>query len=229
MVTTQAVIDKVNSLTTTPMEEEILGIEPNADVTLGEQPVQEEQPVPEEQLVLEKQPVQQSVQAGSPDGKQNDDVAQETNERASVRARRSARIAGGIQQPQRYLLLTKLRNTTKKLEDVKERGKFEAIQKEIIQIFKELKTIESVMKPDIPKDAEILRCFVFLIEKFLVNGEFDKIKARLVANGAQQNRELYPNKSSPMASIHAIFTCFTLIAYIGNYSVANIDVKGAYV
>jgi len=104
-----------------------------------------------------------------------------------------------------------------------------SIQKEIIQIFKELKTIESVMKPDIPKDAEILRCFVFLIEKFLVNGEFDKIKARLVANGAQQNRELYPNKSSPMASIHAIFTCFTLIAYIGNYSVANIDVKGAYV
>jgi hypothetical protein len=51
----------------------------------------------------------------------------------------------------------------------------------------------------------------------------------LVANGAQQNRELYPNKSSPTASIHAILTCFALVAYIGNYDVAKIDVKGAYI
>ncbi len=57
----------------------------------------------------------------------------------------------------------------------------------------------------------MLRCFIFLVEKFLANGEFDKIKARLVANGAQQNRELYPNKSSPTASMHAIFTCFALV------------------
>jgi len=77
---------------------------------------------------------------------------------------------------------------------VKERAKFEAIQKEILQIFMELRAVEPVMKPDIPRDAEILRCFVFLVEKFLVNGEFDKIKARLVANGAQQKREMYPNK-----------------------------------
>jgi hypothetical protein len=68
-----------------------------------------------------------------------------------------------------------------------------------------------------------------LVEKFLANGEFDKIKARLVANGAQQNRELYPNKSSPTASIHAILTCFALVAYIGKYEVAKIDVKGAYI
>ncbi len=48
-------------------------------------------------------------------------------------------------------------------------------------------------------------------------------------NGAQQMRELYPIKSSPMASIHATFTCFTLVAYIRNYLVAKIDVKGAYI
>jgi hypothetical protein len=112
---------------------------------------------------------------------------------------------------------------------VKERAKLDAIQKEILQIFKEFKVVDPVMKLDIPKDAEILRCFVFLVEKYLANGEFDKIKARLAANGAQQNRELYPNKSLPMASIHAIFTCFALVAYIGNYSVAKIDVKGAYI
>ncbi len=120
------------------------------------------------------------------------------------------------------MLLTRIKETTEDLKNIKERAKFEAIQKEILQIFKELKAVKPVMKPDIPKDAEILRCFVFLVEKFLANGEFDKIKARLVANGAQQKKDMYPNKSSPTASIHAIFTCFAIVAYIGQYSVAKI-------
>jgi hypothetical protein len=49
-----------------------------------------------------------------------------------------------------------LQETTKKLEDMKERAKLEAIQKEILQIFEELKAVEPVMRPNIPKDAEIL-------------------------------------------------------------------------
>jgi hypothetical protein len=60
------------------------------------------------------------------------------------------------------------------------------------------------------------------------NGEFDKVKARLVANGVQQNHQLYPRKTSPTASIHSIFTCFAIVVYIGVYEVAKIDVKGAY-
>jgi hypothetical protein len=31
------------------------------------------------------------------------------------------------------------------------------------------------------------------MEIFLANGDFDKVKAHMMANGAQQNRELYPN------------------------------------
>jgi hypothetical protein len=125
------------------------------------------------------------------------------------------------------VLLAKVKQTTRKLEDIKEKAKFEAVQKEILQIFKELWVIEPVMKPDIPRDAEILRCFVFLVEKILANREVDKIKARLVANGAQQKREMYPNKSLPTASIHGIFTFFAVVAYIRDYSVAKIDFKGA--
>jgi hypothetical protein len=41
--------------------------------------------------------------------------------------------------------------------------------------------------------------------------------------------KLYPNKSSPTASIHVIFTCFGIIVYTGKYQVAKIDVKGAYI
>jgi len=47
--------------------------------------------------------------------------------------------------------------------------------------------------------------------KVSANGEFDKVKVRLVAKGAQQNRQLYPNKSSPTASIHSILTCSAVV------------------
>jgi len=129
--------------------------------------------------------------------------------------------------PSRYVLSTKVQQTTNKMDAIKEKSKLKAIQKEILQIFQELKAVEPVMKSDVPHDAEILCCFVFLVEKFLANGEFDKIKARLVVNGAQQKKKLYPNKSSPTVSIHAIFTCLAIVMYTGNYEVAKIDVKGA--
>jgi len=115
------------------------------------------------------------------------------------------------------------------MDAIKEKSKLEAIQKEILQIFQELKAVEPVMNSDILRNAEILHCFVFLVEKVLANGEFDKIKAMLVVNEAQQKRELYPNKSSPTASIHAIFTCLAIVAYRGNYEVAKRDVKGTYI
>jgi hypothetical protein len=163
-----------------------------------------------------------------PDGDENTEAIVESEPMEQAPIRRSARIAQGITPPERYLLLSKIKDATDKIVQ-KEQAKFEAIRKEVLQIFQELEVLIPVMKSDIPKDAYILRCFIFLVEKFSANGEFDKIKARLVANGAQQNRELYPNKSSPMASIHAIFTCFALVAYRGNYEVAKVDVKGAYI
>ncbi len=116
---------------------------------------------------------------------------------------------------QRYVLITRIREATEELKSIKERAKFDVIQNERLQIFNELTVVKPVRKPDIPRGAEILCCFVFLVEKFLANGEFDKIEARLVANSAQQMRDLYPNESPPTASIHAIFTCFALVAFIG--------------
>jgi hypothetical protein len=236
IVTTQAVIDQLNAMQAAPIQEELPGVEPGIaeGITAQELPFEQVQGQtnPEEPLTGQtEEPI--AAQLEETIGTQNDEPVEpqpeEPLEMATAPVRRSARIASGIQPPQRYALLTKLQETTKKLENTRERAKLEAIQKEILQIFEELKAVEPVMRPDIPKDAEILRCFVFLVEKFLANGEFDKIKARLVANGAQQKRELYPNKSSPTASIHAIFTCFALVAYIGKYSVAKIDVKGAYI
>jgi hypothetical protein len=36
---------------------------------------------------------------------------------------------------------------------------------------------------------------MFFIEKFLVNGKFNKIKARLVSLGNKQDREQFPDRS----------------------------------
>ena len=98
-----------------------------------------------------------------------------------------------------------------------------------MQIFEELHAEMPVMKHCVSEVAVILRCFIFLVKMFLASGEFDKIKARRVANGAQQLRELQPNYSLPTASIHGIFACFTLIAYIVHYKVVKVDVKGEYI
>jgi hypothetical protein len=91
---------------------------------------------------------------------------------------RSAWIAGGVQPPCRFVLLTKIKATTEQINEIKERAKFTAIQREILQIFEELKAVEPVMKSEVPEDAEIHHCFLFLVEKFLVIGKFDKIKTR---------------------------------------------------
>jgi hypothetical protein len=241
MVTSQAIIDRMNNMTSTVIIDEATPMTTN--VTPEVQTAPETRGISSivEDAFITQQPAD-TVDVASPINNEDDDVVEETPEqpeepemveaqRAEVEtapARRSARIAQGITPPDRYLLLNKIKATTDKIAQ-KEQAKFEAIQKEVLQLFQELEALMPVMKSNIPEDAEVLRCFIFLVEKFLANGEFDKIKARLVANGAQQNRELYPNKSSPTASMHAIFTCFAIVAYKGNYDVAKIDVKGAYI
>jgi hypothetical protein len=93
-------------------------------------------------------------------------------------------------------------------------AKWKAIEAEILQVFVELKALMPVMREDIPEDAEVLCSFIFFVEKFLANGEFDKVNGRIVANGAQQSRELYPNHSSPTVGIHSILTCLTMAAQL---------------
>jgi hypothetical protein len=205
MATTQAIIDKINSMLTVVPQEEVvsaqqLPYEVESSEVAADQTATE---MPQESVVTN------DVDESQPTSLISSVPIQDKGIDTVVPVRRSARIAGGIQPPQRYVLLTRVKEASRKLDDIKEKAKCEAIKKEILQIFKELRAVEPVMKPDMPRDAEILRCFVFLV--------------------AQQKREMYPNKSSPTASMHGIFTCFALVAYIGEYSAAKIDVKGAYI
>ena len=50
-------------------------------------------------------------------------------------------------------------------------------------------------------------------EKFKPDGQFDKLKSRLVAGGHMQDRDLYPDKSSPTPSINSVFIIAALAAH----------------
>jgi hypothetical protein len=141
--------------------------------------------------------------------------------------RRSTRSTKGI-PPEKLTLLTKIYATISEINQTKELVKMKAIEKEILLIFKELKAVMPIMKKDVPEDAQVLRSFIFLVEKFLANGVFDKMKARIVADSAQQDRSLYPQRSSPTVSVHAIMTCLAMAVISGRCIMAKIDVKGAY-
>lgn len=82
-----------------------------------------------------------------------------------------------------------------------------------------------LLQPD--ERRRIIRSSMFLKEKHLSNGEFDKLKARIVAGGHMQDRSLYQNNSSPTACTTSILTLAT-IAALENRNVITLDIGGAY-
>jgi hypothetical protein len=74
---------------------------------------------------------------------------------------------------------------------------------------------------------KIIRSKMFIKEKFLPSGEFDKLKARIVSGGDQQDRSLYTDVSSPTAATSSVFMVSSLAAQT-DQEVASADVGGAY-
>jgi len=67
----------------------------------------------------------------------------------------------------------------------------------------------------------IICCSMFLKEKYKADGSFDKVKARLVAGGHQQDRTVHGDKlSSPTVAISSVF----MISVIA----VTLDILGAY-
>ena len=71
------------------------------------------------------------------------------------------------------------------------------------------------------KYKRIIRSSMFLKEKFLSNGDFEKLKARFVAGGNMQEKELYDSVASPTISTVAVFILLALAAMDNKHLVVS--------
>jgi hypothetical protein len=155
------------------------------------------------------------------DDEADDDEVEEAPPARNERPRRDRR------PPARYALATKIytgsHNSTKRNTRIKM-----AEIEEIIMCFATLCALEPVFKEDTAGIAA-LTCHLFTVEKFHADGTYDKTKSRLVAHGDEQDVLMYPDRSLPTVSIHAIMTSLAVAANNRGLKLAKIDVKGAFI
>ena len=102
------------------------------------------------------------------------------------------------------------------------------IQKELGQMIeKKVWTPVDIQGLSHGEKARIIRSSMFLKEKFLASGEFEKLKARLVAGGDQQDKTLYDDLSAPTVGTSCVFTLLCIAAHEGR-KVTVVDISGAY-
>ena len=120
------------------------------------------------------------------------------------------------------------RLTVKKALKQNEQASRKSIMKELGQIV-EKDVWEIVDKSKLTKTQlrRVIRSSMFLTEKFTASGEFDKLKARLVAGGDGQDKTLYGNLSSPTVSQETVMMVLAIAAIEGR-RVTTIDITGAY-
>ena len=94
-------------------------------------------------------------------------------------------------------------------------------------IEKEMKQMIAVSDLSVEEKHRIIRSSMFLKEKFLASGEFEKLKARLVAGGNQQDRDLYGDLSAPTVATSSVFTLLSIAAH-ENRMITVIDISGAF-
>ena len=103
-----------------------------------------------------------------------------------------------------------------------------SVVKEIMQL-NDIGTFAGVHVHELShKDAmRIITSKTFLKDKYTADGVFEKLKARLVAGGHLQDREIYDNGGSPTAATTSVFMV-ACIAATEHRKVATIDFPGAF-
>ena len=88
------------------------------------------------------------------------------------------------------------------------------IEKELQQLLdKRVWTPVQPSKLSSTEVSSIIRSSMFLNRKNFPDGGFEKYKARLVACGDQQDKNLYDDLSSPTVSTSSVFTMLSISAY----------------
>ena len=102
------------------------------------------------------------------------------------------------------------------------------IKKELKQMLdKRVWTPMHVSKLSATEKRSIMRSQMFLKEKYLPTEKFEKLKARLVAGGNRQDKDLYDDISSPTVSTSAVMMVFAVAAF-ENRKGSVMDIRGAF-
>ena len=104
----------------------------------------------------------------------------------------------------------------------------DSIVKEIQQL-DDRRSFEGVKTEDLTFEERrrIISSSMFLKDKYTADGKFEKLKARLVAGGHQQDRSIYDESGSPTATTASIFIVASIAAEEGR-AVATVDFPGAF-
>ena len=221
MVTTDLVIDVMNQYSTSEADAEAED-ETNAAA---------DQQVPQQEPEADIDPDTPTLITDDVDvDDHTEDLQQEVEEEEPMQVvppeRRSARIAAGVRRPVQYQCYH-----TSVRKGLQEHGAaaYKAIVAELRQLLQEKKALVPVMRGDLSvrQLKGTIRSLMFLKTKFDGMGRFEKIKARLVANGKQQDRNLYPDTYSPTVALQSVLTCLTVAAAEGRH-ISAVDIGGAY-
>jgi hypothetical protein len=63
-----------------------------------------------------------------------------------------------------------------------------------------------VERRDLPSNIKAPGLHLFIVEKFMADGQHDKFKSRLVLHGNKQDSTLYPDSSSGSGAHHHVGT-----------------------
>jgi hypothetical protein len=117
------------------------------------------------------------------------------------------RSGRAVVKPSRFMAVTKVSHDEWRMVENEK-----AINLELKMLFEDLKALRVVKRASIKAGTKILRLHMFVVEKYLAGGAFDKMKARLVADGRDQDSKMYPGKASPTVAIHSVFAVLGLMA-----------------
>lgn len=163
---------------------------------------------------------------GPPELVEDSDSDDEDEEPPPVRRRASSRIAAGVRQPARF----EVNHMTVK-RGLAEYGDpaHKAVVAEMKQLFIDKQAFSPVKRQDLTEDQrkKIIRSFMFLKAKYDGMGNFEKIKARLVANGSQQDLKPKIETASPTVAMDSVMMCLSIAAK-ERRQVATADIGGAY-
>ena len=149
---------------------------------------------------------QGNEQASSSAQSDDSDPAATARSDEHAASRRSVRVAEGVRRPGRYVInhlsVAAARRLHGQLAD-------DAVAEELSQLVK-MRAFTPV--PRHTARGRPLRSSIFLKEKLDPKGVFVRLKARLVANGAQQDRSTFDDLSSPTVGMPALFAMLAIAA-----------------